>query len=295
MKRYLAMTFVILMLSLGIAVAQTTSSSGSNSSSSTTTFGSGSTSGQNAGTSGQAANQNQQQGTDSVNRIGTVVTPDQLTQATTNADQLNNTQLNNGAANPFLSQFNNGFFSTNPFVVNPFTGQAINSQANPFNTGIILDPNFVSPGTGFNSAPVFPNGVSVNPNFPLNLTNGTTSGTTTLSNSANQNLTGGTTATTSGTTANAASSGVGGAGSLGTAQNSGTLFPLAGGVHFPTLILGSTGGSQFSQSNSGSALMSQSTVSGNTTRFTGTTVRGIVQRSDGTFTNINTGRSSGSR
>ena len=217
---------------------------------------------------------------DSINQIGTVVTPDQLNnQATTNANPVNNGF--NPNRTPFLNQFNAGTFNS-PFVVNPFTGQILNPEANPFNTGIILDPNFVTPGSGFNGDRSFPNGVSVNPTFPLTTDSGSTQETLT---NTNQNLTQNSTTSNfnqHGTTVTGATGGVAGAGSTGIAagvtQNSGNLSLLGGGVRFTTLTLGSTAVVRSTQP-AGSATMTSNSLNG-------TTVRGIVQRKDGTFTNV---------
>jgi hypothetical protein len=162
---------------------------------------------------------------------------------------------------------------SNGLIVNPLTGQEINVFANPFNTGISVNQRLTNTLNGAVAIPTatgnlaafptgsFPNGVALNVNFPLNVN---TNGTTVLIN-PNTNLTGG-------------------AGSTGFTSTRGGVNGAPAGVRFPTLTL--TSGRVVTTSLPTSIRLTNLARAAALTGGVQTNVSGIMQRSDGTFTNV---------
>jgi hypothetical protein len=168
-----------------------------------------------------------------------------------NGNLLNTNLINNNAV--IVDQFGNPVIIANP-------------DANPFNTGIVLNPNFNGgslPVTGGG----FPLGSSVatNPNIAL---------TSNMQGTSVVGFEGSSLAGVSG----------------GSFPVTSEFFPLGNGTHFAPLTLGSTSGAIITDTITSVDI---STLTGPSSGTVGRTARqaGIFQRNDGTFTNVRSTRS----
>jgi len=205
------------------------------------------------------------------NQIGVGVTPAELNTLFQNfvaVNQLGN--LSTVQLNTLFTQFRSVLTNpamSNGLIVNPLTGQEVNVFANPFNTGLGKVTNSGTTGTVIQTATgnlaafptgAFPNGVVLNVNFPLNVNS---TGTTLINPNTNLTNGAGSTGFTSTTTSNGSEA----------------------GLRFPTMTLSSRG-LIFDTVPMTANLKGQAAFSGGVH----TTVKAVIQRDNGTFTNVRT-------